>query len=168
MPVLVAGDVTAAVLRESERVSVSATQNFVSGLRSFLRFCFIEGLVGSDLSQAALLVRGRSSSPLPRGISSADARALLGSCDRRQALGRRDYAIIITLLRLGLRRSEVAGLRLDDIDWRAGELVVRGKGAREDRAAVAGRRGRGDRRLPAARATAQRPAGGVPAIQGPL
>jgi integrase/recombinase XerD len=129
---LVASDVTAAVLRESESVSVSATQNFVSGVRWFLRFCFIEGLVGSDLSRAALLVRGRSSSPLPRGISRADARALLESCDRRQPLGRRDYAIIIVLLRLGLRRGEVAGLRLDDIDWRAGELVVRGKGSRQD------------------------------------
>ena len=81
---LVAGDVTAAVLRESEIVSVSATQNFVSGVRWFLRFCFIEGLVESDLSRAALLVRGRSSSPLPRGISTADARALLDCCDRRQ------------------------------------------------------------------------------------
>ena len=57
---------------------------------------------------------------------------MLGSCDRRLALGRRDYAIIILLLRLGLRRGEVAGLRLDDIDWRAGELVVRGKGSRQD------------------------------------
>jgi site-specific recombinase XerD len=130
---LAAGDVTAAVLRESESVSVSATQTFVSGVRSFLRFCFIEGLVGADLSQAVLLVRGRSSSPLPRGIGKADARALLGSCDRRHALGRRDYAIIITLLRLGLRRGEVAGLTVDDIDWRAGELVVRGKGSRVDR-----------------------------------
>jgi integrase/recombinase XerD len=130
---LAAGDVTAAVLRESETMSVSAAQSFVSGVRWFLRFCFVEGLVGSDLSRAALLVRGRSSSPLPRGISRADARALLGSCDRREALGRRDYAIIITLLRLGLRRGEVAGLTLDDIDWRAGELVVRGKGARQDR-----------------------------------
>jgi integrase/recombinase XerD len=130
---LAAGDVTAAVLRESEVVSVSAAQNFVKGLRSFLRFCFIEGLVRSDLSQAALLVRGRSSSPLPRGISRADARALLGSCDRRQALGRRDYALIVLLLRLGLRRGEVAGLTLDDIDWRAGELVIRGKGSRVDR-----------------------------------
>ena len=130
---VVAGDVTAAVLHESESVSVSATQNFVSGVRWFLRFCFIEGLVESDLSRAALLVRGRSSSSLPRGISRSDARALLDCCDRRQALGRRDYAIIITLLRLGLRRGEVAGLRLDDIDWRAGELVVVGKGAREER-----------------------------------
>jgi integrase/recombinase XerD len=130
---LVAGDVTAAVLRESEVLSVSAAQNFVSGLRAFLRFCFVEGLVDRDFSPAALLVRGRSSSPLPRGISRADARALLGSCDRRHALGRRDYAIIILLLRLGLRRGEVAGLTLDDIDWRSSELIVRGKGARQDR-----------------------------------
>jgi integrase/recombinase XerD len=130
---LAAGDVTAAVLREAAVVSVSAAQNFVNGLRSFLRFCFIEGLVDRDFSPAALLVRGRQRSPLPRGISRTDARALLGSCDRRHALGRRDYAIIVLLLRLGLRRGEVAGLTLDDIDWRAGELVVRGKGARQDR-----------------------------------
>ncbi|MGH8574256.1 MAG: site-specific integrase, partial [Gammaproteobacteria bacterium] len=64
---LAAGDVTAAVLRECESVSVSSAQNFVSGLRSFLRFGFVEGLVDTDFSQAALLVRGRSNSPLPRG-----------------------------------------------------------------------------------------------------
>ncbi len=134
---LAAGDVTAAVLRQSRVVSVSAAQNFVSGVRAFLRFCFIEGLVGTDLSRAALFMRGRSSSPLPRGISRADARALLGSCDRRHALGRRDHAIIILLLRLGLRRGEVAGLTLDDIDWRVGELLVRGKGNRQDRLPLA-------------------------------
>jgi integrase/recombinase XerD len=128
-----AGDVTQAVLRESAAVSVSTTQYFVAGLRTFLRFCFVEGLVEVNLSQAALPATGRRRSALPRGISTADARALLDSCDRRSALGRRDYAIIITLLRLGLRAREVAALRLDNIDWRAGELVVRGKGARQDR-----------------------------------
>lgn len=128
-----AADVTQAVLRESAAVSVSATQNFVAGLRAFLRFCVVEGLTQVDLSPAALPVTGRRRSSLPRGITPAKARALLESCDRRSALGRRDYAIIITLLRLGLRRSEVAGLRLDDIDWRAGELAVVGKGARQDR-----------------------------------
>jgi site-specific recombinase XerD len=130
---LTAGDVTGAILRESASVSVSATQFFVAGLRSFLRFCFIEGLVGVDWSQAALAVTGRRRSSLPRGITKADAGALVGCCDRRSTLGQRDYAVIITLLRLGLRAGEVASLRLDDIDWRAGELVVRGKGAREDR-----------------------------------
>ena len=131
---LSAREVTGAVLRRSASgQSVSASQNFVSGLRAFLRFCFLEGLVAVDLSQAALVVRGRRASLLPRGISPTDARALLDSCDRRRALGRRDYALIILLLRLGLRRGEVARLTLDDIDWRAGELVVHGKGGREDR-----------------------------------
>lgn len=131
---LSAGEVTGAVLRKAASgVSVAAAQYFVSGLRAFLRFCFLEGLLAGDLSQAALVVRGRRSSSLPRGISGAHARALLGSCDRRRTLGRRDYALIILLLRLGLRRGEVVRLTLDDIDWRAGELVVHGKGGREDR-----------------------------------
>ncbi|HQR80940.1 MAG TPA: tyrosine-type recombinase/integrase, partial [Actinomycetota bacterium] len=128
-----AAEVIAAVLRESAAVSVSATQNFVAGLRAFLRFCFIEGCVPGDLSQAALPVTGRRRSSLPRGISKADAKSLLASCDRRFAIGRRDYAVLVTLLRLGLRRGEVAALRLEDIDWRNGELVVRGKGSRLDR-----------------------------------
>jgi hypothetical protein len=84
---LSAADVTGAVLRKAASGgSVSAAQNFVSGLRAFLRFCFLEGLVAVDLSPAALVVRGRRASLLPRGISPADARALLGSCDRRRAL----------------------------------------------------------------------------------
>src|SRR5439155_22958185 len=98
-----------------------------------LRFCFVEGLLGTDLSQAALTVTGRRRSSLPKAISRTDAAALLGACDRRTAMGRRDYAVIILLLRLGLRRGEVARLTLDDIDWRAAELVVHGKGGREDR-----------------------------------
>lgn len=130
---LTAAEVTAAVRRRSATVAVSTTQYFVSALRSFLRFCFLEGLVDRDLSQAALAVTGRRRSSLPKGIAKADADALLGSCDRRTGLGRRDYAVILMLLRLGLRRSEVAGLKLDDLDWRSGELVVHGKGARQDR-----------------------------------
>ena len=126
-------EVTAAVVRESAAVSVSATQSFVASVRAFLRFCFVEGLIGIDLSEAALAVTGRRRSSLPRGIARDEAAALLASCDRRTAIGRRDHALIITLLRLGLRRGEVAGLRLGDIDWRAGELVVVGKGGRADR-----------------------------------
>ncbi len=80
-----------------------------------------------------MAITGRRRSPLPRGIVKSDADALLASCDRRTPIGRRDYALIIILLRLGLRRSEVAALRLENIDWRAGELVVAGKGGRLDR-----------------------------------
>lgn len=135
---LTSAEVTAAVLGQSATVSVSATQNFVAGLRALLRFCFIEGLTEVDLSQAALPVTGRRRSLLPRGIATDEAAALLACCDRRTAIGRRDYALLITLLRLGLRRCEVAGLRLEDIDWRAGELVVVGKGARRDRLPLPG------------------------------
>ena len=161
---LSAAEVTGAVLRKaSSGVSVSAAQNFVSGLRAFLRFCFVEGIVERDLSQAALVVRGRRASLLPRGISSEHARALLGSCDRRRPLGRRDYALIILLLRLGLRRGEVAALTLDDIDWRAGELVIHGKGGRDDRLPLPADVGRGDRRVSAARQAGERSPRGVPA-----
>jgi integrase/recombinase XerD len=130
---LTAADVTRAVGRECARVSAGSVQYFVAGLRSFLRFCFAEGLVEADLSAAALAVTGRRRSSLPRGISHADAMALLASCDRRRSDGRRDYAVLLTLLRLGLRAGEVAGLTLEDIDWRAGEVLVHGKGRREDR-----------------------------------
>ncbi len=112
---------------------MGAGQYFVAALRAFLRFCHVEGLIGEDLSAAAMAVTGRRRSLLPQGIDAAERAALLRSCDRRRAVGRRDYAVILILLRLGLRAGEVAALRLEDIDWRAGELVVRGKGRRMDR-----------------------------------
>ncbi len=130
---LTTGDVTRAVLRESQTVSVGSAQFFVAALRSFLRFCFVEGLIAVDLAPAALAITGRRRSTLPRGISPQEARDLLRACDRRQAAGRRDYAVIVTLLRLGLRAQEVANLTLDDLDWRAAEVVVHGKGSRGER-----------------------------------
>ncbi len=70
---------------------------------------------------------------LPKAISAAEVARLLGSCDRHKALGRRDFAILTVLVRLGVRAGEAAALELGDIDWRAGEIVVRGKGGRRDR-----------------------------------
>ena len=130
---LTAYDVTRAVLDEAATLSVGSAQYFVVALRSFLRFCRLQGLVESDLSAATLAVTGRRRSPLPRGIGRSDTEALLRSCDREEAAGSRDYAVLVTMVRLGLRASEVAGLTLDDIDWRAAEVVVRGKGRREER-----------------------------------
>lgn len=130
---LTAVQVTGAVLAEYTAKSVGAGQYYVAALRAFLRFCVVEGLVSADLSAAALAVTGRRSALLPRGISAEDGQALLRSCDRRRAVGRRDYAVLLVLLRLGLRAGEVARLRLEDIDWRAGQIVVRGKGRRDER-----------------------------------
>jgi site-specific recombinase XerD len=146
---LTASDVTGAVLSASASVSVSTTKLFVTALRSFLRFSFVEGLTPSDLSAAALSVARRRRLSLPMGIDQKTAGALLGSCDRRRSKGRRDYAVLLTLLRLGLRAGEVAQLCLEDIDWRSGEVVVRGKGGHVHPPPAAGRRRRGDGRLPA-------------------
>lgn len=130
---LTAHDVTAAVLAEAATRSVGATQYFVAALRAFLRFGHLEGLLARDLSGAALPITGRRRSALPQGLDAPAVRALLRACDRRQRSGRRDYALLLVLLRLGLRASEAAALSLDDIDWRAGEIVVHGKGRRLDR-----------------------------------
>lgn len=104
-------------------------------------------LVGAVPAVAGWRLRG-----LPKGLEPDELRRLLASCDRRRATGRRDHAVLLMLARLGLRAGEVAGLGLDDIDWRAGEITVRGKGNRAERlplptdvgAAIAGylRRGR--------------------------
>jgi integrase/recombinase XerD len=128
-----ADHVTGAVVAESRALSVGAVQFFVVALRAFLRFAFLEGLTCVDLSAAALGSTGRRHTSLPQGIDQASADALLESCDQDTTVGRRDYAVLITLLRLGLRAGEVARLRLEDIDWRAGQIVVHGKGHRIDR-----------------------------------
>jgi site-specific recombinase XerD len=131
---LTPADVTAGVLREVATIgSVRSGQSFVAVLRGFLRFCFLDGLTPVDLSAATLNVTGRRPSLLPRGVTGAEVRALVASCDRRRSQGRRDYAVLLMLVRLGLRAGEVASLRLDDLDWQAGEVVVHGKGRRVDR-----------------------------------
>lgn len=70
---------------------------------------------------------------LPWYLEAQEVEKVLESCDRRRKMGKRDYAILLLLARLGLRAGEVAHLTLDEIDWRAGELLIRGKGTRVDR-----------------------------------
>ena len=127
---LVAGHVTRAVTVEYAAKSVGAGQYYVAALRAFLRFCCVQGLTAGDLSGAALTVTGRRTSLLPKGASADEAQALLRACEKHT---RRDYAVLKLLIRLGLRAGEVARLRLEDIDWRSGQVVVRGKGRRDER-----------------------------------
>jgi site-specific recombinase XerD len=105
----------------------------VTALRSLLRFLHVEGVIDRPLAQVVPSVAFWRLQGLPRGLGSNQVRALLESCDTDTANGRRDLAILLLLVRLGMRRGEVARLRLEDIDWRAGELLVRGKGARVER-----------------------------------
>src|SRR3990172_2873410 len=104
----------------------------VTGLRSLLGFLHVDGVLAESLAGAVPSVAGWRLAGLPRGLDAAQVRRLLASCDRRTTVGRRDFAILALLSRLGLRRSEVAQLELDDIDWRAGEIVIRGKGSGQE------------------------------------
>ncbi len=128
---LSAADVSGFVTAQCRQVSTRQAERLATGLRSFLGFALVEGLISRPLTGAVPSVARWSGAGLPRGLTSTQVAALLASCDRRRALGRRDYAILVLLVRLGLRAGEVSALRLDDIDWRAGGIVVRGKGRTE-------------------------------------
>ena len=101
-------------------------------LRSFLRFLVLRGEIARDLSGAVPRVRTYQQSHVPVVMSPDDIERVLGTTDRSRPRGRRDYAILLLLARLGLRASEIVALELGDVRWRAGEIVVRGKGPRRD------------------------------------
>jgi len=126
-------DVTGFILKDSSIRGRRSAQLMTSVLRSFLNYLFQEGRTAANLAAAIPAVAGGRLSELPRYLDAAQVERLLRCCDRRHKVGRRDYAVLVLLARLGLRASEVAGLELDDIDWTAGELIIRGKGNRMDR-----------------------------------
>jgi integrase/recombinase XerD len=132
-PALDAAAVSVLCARELPRHSRANAANLASALRSFLRFLHLEGLAGTPVARAVPAVANRKGQGLPRALPPATVAGLLASCDRRTRLGRRDYAMLMLLARLGLRAGEVASMSLDDIAWRAGELTVHGKGGRDDR-----------------------------------
>jgi integrase/recombinase XerD len=115
------------------RLGRRAAQLTVVALRALLRFLHLEGVLERSLAGAVPSVAGWRLSGLPKRLEPGEVDALLASCDRSTVIGIRDRAILTVLSRLGLRAGEVAGLSLEDIDWRAGELIVRGKGARSER-----------------------------------
>ena len=102
-------------------------------LRALFRFLYLQSLTPRFLSAAVPPVAGWRDTTVPAGPAAGDIERLLGSCDRSQLAGMRDFAILMLLARLGLRSAEVSRLELDDLDWRAGEITVRGKARRQDR-----------------------------------
>ena len=129
---LSAADVTSFLARECPKRSVSGARDLVCALRSLLRYLHLAGLIGAPLVWAVPSVADLRDRTLPRGLEPAAVGKLLASCDRRRLVGRRDFAILLLLARLGLRAGEIAAIALDDLDWRAGLLLVHGKGSRED------------------------------------
>jgi site-specific recombinase XerD len=125
---MTAADIAAFTVCQASRRNPADMQGLVTAVRSLLRFLHVTGRVRARLDAAVPSAPGRRATSLPRGIAPGQAAALLASCDRDSAAGRRDYAILALLTRMGLRAGEVTRLTLDDIDWRAGELTVQGKG----------------------------------------
>lgn len=129
---LTAANVSAFLLERARSHPGAGLANIVTGLRAFLRFLHFRGHVPVPIAAAALGPPGWRRDSLPKGLEPAELATLLASIQRSTPVGRRDYAILLLLARFGLRAGEVAALRLDDVCWRKGEIVIYGKGGRRE------------------------------------
>jgi site-specific recombinase XerD len=125
-----AAQINAFMLGSTARFAPKTVQRLASALRSFFGYAFLTGLLDTDLSGAVPGVRCRPA-PLPKFLAPQQVQAMISTCDPGTAAGARDRAMLLMLWRLGLRAGEVAGLRLGDIDWRAGQITITGKGRKD-------------------------------------
>jgi site-specific recombinase XerD len=125
---LQAQDVIGFVQQQAAHLSPARAKAMTTALRSFLRYLRYRGELQHDLVAAVPTVPNWSMTGIPRAIASDQLQAVLAHCPRDTAIGRRDYAILLLLARLGLRAGEIVSLTLDSIDWQAGTLTVAGKG----------------------------------------
>jgi site-specific recombinase XerD len=130
---LVPKDITGFILRHANRMSPKRAQLVTAALRSFLCFLSQQGKISADLAASIPSVANWRLSDLPKSLEPDDVERLVETCNRASCAGRRDYAVLLLLARLGLRAGEVVHMELDDIDWENGELMVRGKSLRQDR-----------------------------------
>jgi site-specific recombinase XerD len=129
-----AAGVVGFVQREAARLHhAKRAKLMTTALRSFLQYARYRGLIVADLRDSVPTVANWSMASLPNALSADEVQRLLSGCERKTVVGRRNGAILLLLVRLGLRAGEVVGLTLDDIDWAAGTLCIHGVGTREDR-----------------------------------
>lgn len=127
------GELDAFLLAESTRLGSRSLQGVVTAVRAMLRFLTVKGLAAPGLAEALPSGPGWRRSSHGRVLDGDEVARLLAGCDRRRAAGRRDLAMLVLMVRLGLRANEVAALCLGDVDWRNGEILVAGKGGRHER-----------------------------------
>jgi site-specific recombinase XerD len=125
-----ASDIAEFVGKQAERITTKHATIVVTALRSFLRHLFYRGAIDTDLAACVPTIATWSLSSVPKYLPAEQIQRVLDSCDRHTVAGKRDYAILLLLARLGLRAGEVVALTLDDIDWEAGVITVKGKGKR--------------------------------------
>jgi integrase/recombinase XerD len=126
-------DISGFVLRHGPNLSAGRAQLMTTAFRSFFRFLFQYGELKADFAASVPTVADWRLSTVPKYLTPEEVVRVLRACNRRTATGRRDYAILLLLARLGLRAGEVVALQLDDLNWRAGEIMVRWKGLLHDR-----------------------------------
>ena len=130
---LAEADVIAYVVARCRQQRRGAAKLTVTALRSLLHFLHLDGVIKRPLAGVVPSVASYSFSSLPKELSLREVEQLLASCSRHTVRGRRDFAMLTILVRLGLRAGEVAAMQLGDIDWRAGEISIGGKGKRPER-----------------------------------
>ena len=119
------------VMRHAHDQSPHSAQSMCWTIRAFVRYLLYRGHIRVDLSTAVPSVRKWKFAALPDHLSPDQVQQVLDRCDRSTMIGKRDYAVLLLLSRLGFRANEVALLRLDDIDWHSGRITVQGKGRRQ-------------------------------------
>jgi integrase/recombinase XerD len=130
LSVLCAADVTRFVRCRARTIQSKRVQLMTTALRSFLRFARYRGDIDKDLAACVPAVANWTLSTIPRALPPEQVKQVLASVDRKTVVGRRDYAILLILARLGLRASEIRTLTLEDLDWQEGLMTVRGKAGR--------------------------------------
>jgi len=126
-----AAEVTSFLVAATSRLGGKTVQRSASALRALLRFWHLDGVLAASLAEAVPKVAHRAPQ-LPRALAPEQVTAMLASCDTHRVDGLRDHAMLLLMARLGLRCGEVARLALGDLDWRCGQITVRGKGNRRD------------------------------------
>lgn len=119
--------ITAFVRRHAPRGGLGLAAQMVTGLRSFFRFAQLQGLIASNLSAAVPAIPTWQGSGPPKHLSREQVQRVLAACERSTVRGKRDYAILLLLARLGLRAGEIVALQLEDVDWANAQLTVRSK-----------------------------------------
>jgi site-specific recombinase XerD len=126
-------DVIRYIERHAQDRSAGSGKAMCWSLRAFLRYLYHRGLNPLALAGCVPSIRQWKLASLPTYLSAAQVQKVLDGRDRTTALGRRDYAILMMLAKLGMRADEVASLTLDDIDWRSSEMLIRAKGRQRAR-----------------------------------
>ena len=119
------------VFGEAVRLKPGSLVNVLDNMRCLLRYAFAAGRLEADLSGAVPRLNAARAPGLPRLVDGVTVARMLDSCDRSTGIGLRDFAILTLMVRLALRANEIACMRLEDVNWRAGELLVHGKGGQD-------------------------------------